>query len=362
MPTDSDVPLEKITEFDSRHPRRTSSSDSLLSPTAALDPADLRSGYVLAGRYEVIRKLGQGGFGTVFLARDSKLEREVAIKRHRGMDKKDVELLRTEAKRIASMDHPSVVSVYDLVDDVNDGLLIIMQFINGRTLSEHLRERRPSTRYLFSILEQVCKGLAHAHARNLVHRDIKPSNILLGADSRAYLSDFGLAILRADTLEYSVCGTPGYMAPEQVRGESHRIDRRTDIWAMGTLLYEIFVGTLPFKGLSKREILERTIRKNRYRPARSHPTLVQILSESYCVAFERGCPSDTRVSKTCSMSYWRAPSMPMVRQRCTRWNPFGYHLALLDLRRPEVTRVPYPTWSRKVFVPSTQRMPTTSCI
>ncbi len=220
---------------------------------------DFQPGHLIAKRYRVVRRIGRGGFGNVYLARDLELDREVAIKRHREVKSKHTEILRQEAKRIAAMDHPTIVSIYDLLDDPTDGLLVIMQYVNGQTFADFRRHRKPTNNIVRNVFQQVCLALDHAHCRGVIHRDIKPSNLLMDVDLRIYLSDFGLAVSTVDFSADGINGTPGYMAPEQARGESHRIDRRTDIWALGVILYEIFVGVMPFTASSKKEVLYRTL-------------------------------------------------------------------------------------------------------
>jgi serine/threonine protein kinase len=213
---------------------------------------DLPSGAVLRGRYRIHHSLGKGGFGGVYLALDIDLGRKVAIKRQLGRHLQDDELARNEAKFIANLDHPSIVKVYDLIDDEKEGVLIIMEYVSGFTLHELLRRKRIAIGRAIELAVEIAQALVHAHSRRIVHRDLKPSNVLLDQTEKVKLSDFGLA-LGAINLETapSAAGTPKYMAPEQVRGESHRIDGRTDLWSLGVMLYEMLTGAHPFTGLSR---------------------------------------------------------------------------------------------------------------
>lgn len=213
---------------------------------------DLPSGAVLCGRYRIQHSLGKGGFGGVYLALDLDLHRNVAIKRQIGRHLDDSELARNEAKFIAGLDHPSIVKVFDLIDDEKEGVLIIMEHVAGHTLHERLRRNRLSVARSLELSIEIAEALIHAHSRRIVHRDLKPSNVLLDQTEKAKLSDFGLA-LGAFNLETapSNAGTPRYMAPEQIRGESHRIDGRTDLWSLGVILYEMLTGRHPFSGPSR---------------------------------------------------------------------------------------------------------------
>ncbi len=218
---------------------------------------DLASGEVLRNRYRIHRSLGKGGFGGVYLALDLNLNRKVAIKRQIGRHLDDTELARNEAKFIAGLDHPAIVKIYDLVDDENEGVLIIMEYVNGYTLHELMKRKRLSIARALELGIEIAQALIHAHSRRIVHRDLKPSNVLLDQTERVKLSDFGLALgaINLDTAP-SAAGTPKYMAPEQVRGESHRTDGRSDIWALGVILYEMLSGTHPFAGPSRGAIFE----------------------------------------------------------------------------------------------------------
>lgn len=209
-----------------------------------------KSGETIRDRYRIISSLGTGGFGGVYLAQDIELGRRVAIKRQRGQCIQDVELARNEARFIAGLDHPNIVKIYDMIeDDRQEGVLIIMEYVSGVTLQELLRRKRLSILRSLELASEIAEALVHAHSRRIIHRDLKPGNVLLDGDERVKLSDFGLA-LGAINLETapSAAGTPRYMAPEQVRGESHRIDGRTDIWALGVMLYEMLCGVVPFSG------------------------------------------------------------------------------------------------------------------
>ena len=181
------------------------------------------------GRYRLVRLLGEGGFGRVFLAVDSELRRQVAVKlptAKRFRIPEHAALYLAEARMVASLDHPNVVPVYDMGRTVDGAIYVVSKYIEGCTLTDRIKTDRPTHSEAAVLLAAVAHGLQHAHQRRIVHRDIKPGNILLEASTgRAYLADFGLAIREEDYLfENKVAGTPDYMSPEQARGEGHRLD------------------------------------------------------------------------------------------------------------------------------------------
>jgi serine/threonine-protein kinase len=221
-------------------------------------------------RYEVVRELGRGAMGTVFLARDSKLGRLVALKTFRlggaGVDLEDSAVLRRrtlrEAQRAGTLSHPNVVTIYDVVEtgDAGSPFFIVMEFVEGRGLDMRLRERGPlPLDDTVIIAEQIASALDHLHARGIIHRDIKPANVLVGEDGRLRLTDFGIARGEdpTQTLETAIYGTPQYMAPEQVQGRA--VDARTDVFALGVLLYEMLTGRRPFPGTTVAEVAHRIV-------------------------------------------------------------------------------------------------------
>ncbi len=200
--------------------------------------------------YRILEKLGQGGMGAVYLADDSKLGRRVALKFLEGATPADstgrVRLIR-EAQAAAALDHSGICTVYE-IGEAEGRVFIAMAYIEGRTLAERITEGPLPTVDAIAIAAQVADALAHAHAHGIVHRDIKPQNIMLSADGRAQITDFGLAL--ADdatrvTQADSVVGTPAYMSPEQASGGE--LGPYTDLWALGTVLYEMLAGRLPFR-------------------------------------------------------------------------------------------------------------------
>ena len=196
------------------------------------------------GRFQVVREIGSGSFGTVFLARDPTLSRLVAIK----VPKSDSHEF-DEAILASSVSHPSFVKVFDIVQET-DRSMIVMEYVNGCSLDAWRQSPEFSLAKAIRMLAEIVIALGHAHEKGLVHCDIKPTNILVDESFSPRITDFGLAIqLNSQRSMSSVgaFGTPAYMSPEQVRGELRWLDGRTDIWAVGVLLYELLTNRLPFK-------------------------------------------------------------------------------------------------------------------
>lgn len=206
---------------------------------------------LLAGRYEVRDRLGHGGMADVMRALDHQLDREVAVKILHARYADDPAFLarfRREAQAAASLSHPNVVAVYDA--DEHDGRpFIVMELVQGRSLSQVLATERLTVETAVRMAGDAALGIHYAHERGLIHRDVKPGNILVADDGQVKVTDFGIArAVNAETVTQtaSVFGTAAYIAPEQAQGSD--VDRRTDVYALGCVLYELLTGQQPFLG------------------------------------------------------------------------------------------------------------------
>jgi WD40 repeat protein len=225
------------------------------------------------GRFTVLERLGRGGFGVVYKAADPLLGRHVAVKLPRAgyfSSTEDEERFFREARNAARLQHPHIVRIHE-VDRHHGVPYIVSEYIAGRTLADLLSERRLGFREAATLIAEVAEALEYAHQQHVVHRDIKPSNILLDESLRPYVTDFGLA--RRDDLEITitvegqVLGTPAYMSPEQAAGEQQRVDRRSDVYSLGVVLYHAISGSLPFRG-SRRMLVRQVIHDEPVAPRR----------------------------------------------------------------------------------------------
>jgi len=201
--------------------------------------------------YKILKKLGEGGMGVVYLAEDTKLKRQVAIKFLPGnvaANSIERERFKIEAQAAAALNHPNITQIYS-IEETDDDIFIVMEYIEGQELKEKVRSKKLEVRSVIEIAIQIAEGLQAAHKKGIVHRDIKSSNIMVTKDGNIKIMDFGLAKIGAGsqlTKDHSTIGTAAYMSPEQTRGEE--VDHRSDIWSFGVLLYEMLTGTQPFKG------------------------------------------------------------------------------------------------------------------
>ncbi|HVI75173.1 MAG TPA: serine/threonine-protein kinase, partial [Anaeromyxobacteraceae bacterium] len=199
----------------------------------------------VVGRFELVREVGRGGFGVVYEAHDRDLGRQVAFKALRpghALDEKQVDLLRREAEAAAQLNHPNVVTIHDF-GNCPSGPYLIMELLCGESLSQRLDAGHLPICEAVRIAREVAQALVHAHAAGVVHRDLKPGNVFVCASGAVKVLDFGLAHLFGGACARG--GTPGYMAPEQCRGEPG--DERTDLFGLGVLLYRMLTGRLPYE-------------------------------------------------------------------------------------------------------------------
>jgi serine/threonine protein kinase len=222
---------------------------------------ELSRGTILAGRYEVLDELGSGGMGKVYRVFDHKLGEEVALKLIRpeiAANRKTIERFKNELKIARKIAHTHVGRMYDLGEE--SGLYYIaMEYVPGENLKSFIRRSGHLTvSKAVSIARQVCEGLAEAHRFGVIHRDLKPSNIMVDREGNARIMDFGIA-RTFESKEITglgiIIGTPEYMSPEQAQGE--KVDQRTDLYALGVMLYEMITGQVPFEDESTLNILRR---------------------------------------------------------------------------------------------------------
>ena len=210
----------------------------------------LKTGMIIAERYEILSKIGTGGMADVYKAKDHKLNRFVAVKVLKPEFREDTTFIRkfrSEAQAAAGLTHPNIVNVFDVGDD--EGVYyIVMELIEGITLKEYIAKKgKLSIKEATSIAIQVSMGLEAAHNHGIVHRDVKPQNIIISTDGKVKVTDFGIArAASSNTISSNVMGSVHYSSPEQVRGGYS--DEKSDIYSLGITLYEMVTGRVPFDG------------------------------------------------------------------------------------------------------------------
>ena len=233
------------------------------------------------GRYVIEQEIGRGSMGQVYKALDPKLDRTVVIKQVAfdfSLNKEELEHLRNrlyrEARAVASLNHPNIVIIYDVAEE-KDFSYIVMEHVEGQDLQAYLKkETKVNIKTTFNILQQICLALDFAHKHNIIHRDIKPSNILLTPQGKVKVADFGIAKLpHMGTITHTgnVMGTPFYMSPEQIEGQT--LDGRSDIFSAGVMMYEMLTGMRPFMGESIPAVVYKIINKNPAAPSSVNTSL-----------------------------------------------------------------------------------------
>ena len=251
MPTNLASP--SVAEAARRPP--SSSRVGRLASSDSIQAGGFTPGSILAERYRVIGLLGRGGMGEVYRADDLKLGQPVALKflpRHLAGDRERLERFYAEVRIARQVSHPNVCRVYD-VGEIDGQQYLSMEYVDGEDLASLLKRigRLPPDKAL-DISRELCAGIAAAHERGVLHRDLKPANVMVDGRGRARITDFGLAVAAGEVVEGEVSGTPAYMAPEQLAGKGATV--RSDIYALGLVLYELYTGRKAFDGATFQEL------------------------------------------------------------------------------------------------------------
>jgi len=245
----------------------------------------------LGNRYELIDIIGQGGMSTVYKARDRILDRIVAVKVLKDEFSKDrgfIEKFNSEALSAASISHPNIVNIYDVGQD-NEIHYIVMEYVDGRTLKDIIREQAPlPIERAVDIAIMVCDGVHHAHEKGIIHRDIKPHNILITEQGMVKVADFGIAqAINTGTITYNnnIVGSVHYISPEQAKGEA--INRTTDIYSIGCILYEMLTGNVPFDAESPITVALKHINETSPSASALNPAIYPALESIILKAMEK---------------------------------------------------------------------------
>lgn len=275
-PVTSDMP----TLYDASQASPPSSQASNTSEEESSSRSDERPLPSKIGRYEVRSLLGEGAFGVVYLAYDPQLKRRVAIKtphRRRLRNRRAFHQFLEEAQLAAQLQHPVLVAIYDIQASADDCYLV-MEYVEGKSLANFLIDdwpQRRDWRYAAQLIADIAGAVHEAHKKGLVHRDLKPANILIDTAGRPHVTDFGLALREEDQRRraWEISGTPAYMAPEQVRGESHRLDGRCDIWSLGAILYELLTCRRAFDGRQVHDVFDEIVHREPKPPRQIDDTI-----------------------------------------------------------------------------------------
>jgi serine/threonine-protein kinase len=327
-----DAALQKVLRQRIRKRQRLQAVLDLPGETLALEPPPAPSVPTIAG-YEILEVLGRGGMGVVYKARQTALNRLVAIKMvlaggHAGSH--ELERLRTEAKACARLGHPNIVQIY-AVDDHAGFPYLVLELVEGSNLAQSVGGQPLPARRAAELVQTLALAVEDAHKQNIVHRDLKPSNVLVAADGTLKIADFGLAKLldvQSDkTGTAAVLGSPSYMAPEQAEGGSRAVGPATDVYALGAILYELLTSQPPFVGETLLETLEQVRQMDPAPPRQLQPKLPRDL-EAICLKCLEKKPAHRYASAADLAADLRSflDGEPIQARSTTTWSP----TALLD--------------------------------
>ena len=222
-----------------------------------LSPEKIETNQIIAGRYQVLSEIGKGGMGMIFRVRDKELDMEVAMKVLRSSDSTTFEGFKTELKLARQITHPNVIKVFD-IGRYFDMPYFTMEFVPGDSLQNWVKKDERSLQEVIYVFLQIIEGVGAAHKMGILHRDLKPFNVLVGEKRKVKLLDFGIAKKESGGEQQSLTGSPKYMSPEQIRNEP--LDRRTDVYSLGIVLYFMLARREPFTGKTAKDILLKHIR------------------------------------------------------------------------------------------------------
>ena len=259
------------------------------------------------GRYEVVKQLGKGAMGVVYLGQDPRINRTTAIKTFRFPDDIDSDAMKSlkekffrEAESAGTLSHPNIVTIYDAGDE-QDLAYIAMEYLEGEDLSRYTKkEQLLPMRKVVGYVADIAAGLDYAHQKGIVHRDIKPANVMLLKSSVIKITDFGIARITATSQTQTgvVKGTPFYMSPEQIAGE--RVDGRSDIFSLGVMLFQLLTGELPFQGDNPAALMHQIMSARHPDPRKINPKIVKPLAAIIDKALEK--ERDKRYQRAAQMA------------------------------------------------------------